>query len=131
MIKLKFRAWIKDIQCMVNVVSVNFETATITCYIPNSTETSTACAYSFKDIELMPLFDSFTAGEVFEGDMLKCTNSEGETYITELGKGGVIEIDSYSDYESTRLDWAIDNDDICDFEIVGNIYENPKILRST
>ena len=67
--------------------------------------------------------------EIYEGDILKCRDSYDENnYITSVGVDGVYNIEVRGcDYDLTSLIYAIDNDDIIECEVIGNIYDNPEM----
>jgi len=63
--------------------------------------------------------------KVFEGDVLKCRDSYDEIYYeTEVQFDGAFSVEVIGcDYEYTSLIFAEDNDDIINFEVIGNKYD--------
>ena len=71
--------------------------------------------------------------EIYEGDILKCVDefNENEKVIEVVFKNGgyCIEWDGmfYDGSDITLISWA--NETGIEFEIIGNIYENPELLK--
>jgi uncharacterized phage protein (TIGR01671 family) len=67
--------------------------------------------------------------EIYEEDILRCLDADGEYYNTEVKWNGgsfMVEVNG-CDYDYTVIGWAMNNE-IEELEIIGNIYDNPKIL---
>ena len=95
---------------------------------------------SYKDAEV----DSDTVGQytgltdkngrkIFEGDILKiypdCDYCEDYSISTVYSYNGVLCVDYRGDdFDSTALGFINDVNDDADFEIIGNIYDNPELL---
>ena len=112
--EIKFRAWGKINKEMFNVKSINFQERRI--------YRNTVSYCKFNDIELMEYtgLKDMDGKEIYEGDIL--FESFREEYFKVVFENGSFraEADGYS------LDLE-DYDDIC--EVVGNIYENPELLK--
>ena len=59
-------------------------------------------------------------GDVYEGDILKLTDDNGLTWVTNVYIGGVISIHG-REYYCTNLEYILYN---IEYEIIGNIYDN-------
>lgn len=70
--------------------------------------------------------------KMFEGDIVEVTYDDGTAYITAVcAYGNTLCVDvEGEDYDFTAIDFAIDdwNDNCCEFEIIGNICDNPELL---
>lgn len=73
------------------------------------------------------LYDD-TDKKIFEGDIIKVTDSYGETYSTAVtAYGGTLCVDVIGQYyDFTAIDFAMDLWATygCDYEVIGNIYDN-------
>lgn len=65
---------------------------------------------------------------IFQGDILKITYDDDTFYTTEVrAYGSTLCVDvEGEDYNFTAIDFAVDDwkDEYCDWEVVGNIYDN-------
>ena len=142
---LKFRAYIKSIQKIVNVTEIDFNNKMLTLNIATNKvypETSywwkeTELAFSQVIIMQSTGLKDKNGKEIFEGDILNCgyifTGSsfeEQDDYIEDIGVvkivncGAVVKI--YEEIEN-----LIDVLNTCeDIEVIGNIYENKELLEN-
>ena len=70
--------------------------------------------------------------EIYEGDICRCLNAYGEDYYTSriTYNGGAFCVDVWGcDYDYTALGWSLEHNDINEIEVIGNIYENPELLK--
>lgn len=71
--------------------------------------------------------------KIFEGDILEVSYDDGTTYITEVcAYGGTLCVDvEGEDYDFTAIDFAVDiwKHNCCEWEVVGNVYDNPELLE--
>jgi len=71
--------------------------------------------------------------EIYKGDILRIINEYDKVNITEVKfiDGGFTVEDDFGEYDMTTIGWAIniwDNEN-SNYEIIGNIYENPDLLK--
>lgn len=117
--KIKFRAWIKEVDEIREVEYINFWEKKIS--YPHKFCKEYYLNADFDEIEIMEYtgLKDKNGKEIYEGDIL--FESFREEYFKVVFENGSFraEADGYS------LDLE-DYDDIC--EVVGNIYENPELL---
>lgn len=141
---LKFRAYIKSINKVVDVLKIDFKSNTLLLdidsdeMIPKSDYWWYETTLNFEDVEIMQstgLFDK-NGVEIFEDDIVNCgylfTGSpfeEEDDYTEDIGVikivncGAVVKING--DFEC-----LVDVLNNCeDFEVIGNIYENKELLK--
>ena len=122
--EIKFRAWIKDKKKM-----VYGKDATSSAHFTDSFK------YRKNEVELMQYtgLKDKNGKEIFEGDILRDTDSE--IYYVDFIRGCFYLRTNYKSFP--HLGWAewlpmceIDRlANPVDFEIIGNIYENPDLLE--
>ena len=109
--EIKFRAWDKDHKEMIEDVDVGRN-----CLVGHSTKGG-APVYMGKEFELMQYtgLKDKNGKEIYEGDFLKSGDCQ---YFVEWGASGFLPfIDPHL------------NMGIVEYEIVGNIYENPELTK--
>lgn len=147
----KFRAWDKETQTMLDVSLIDFKKRVL---VGEHWEFGETNFINFDDIHLMQstgLLDK-NGKEIFEGDILKF-NDEWEDYCQEGYVDGFSEGINYvligskmtyfifekTKYPDSSLFYYVNEeyltfqevmeDDELEFEVVGNIYENPELLE--
>lgn len=151
---LKFRAWMKSLKWMCDVTNISFDSKFVDICQQGDIERYTEMSVEFDEIELMQstgLKDK-NGKEIFEGDVLKF-NDEWAEYCHEGYVDGSVEGINYAEVErgeacfefgktkysdsslfilmeDEHLNFKdfIKNEDF-EFEIIGNIYENPELLE--
>ena len=130
----KFRAWHKPMQRMCEVLAISFERQKVKIRHLRGT---THMTVPFNDVELMQstgLFDK-NGKEIFESDIVKTTiffgraDESGGFYEYEKELIGIV--------KQLEGAWVIDTEkgavylwsDINENEVLGNIWENPKLLE--
>lgn len=127
--EIKFRAWLKEDEKMANVETMDFTDKSIQ-YLKRSEIINVYILRreSFDDVELMQYtgLKDKNGKEIYEGDIL-FFRDENMKYIVVWQDAAFIiksiEIRKYSE----KMYWLDDTEICC--EIVGNIYENKKLLE--
>lgn len=130
---LKFRAYIKPIQKIVDVLGVDFKNKIATLDIvtkkvyPDVSFWWKETTVPFSSIEIMQstgLKDK-NGKEIFEGDVV----SKEDEYVVIKSFTGLWKAVSQKDNEKDRELYFLTLADICDeIEVIGNIYENKELL---
>ena len=121
MVVPKFRAWHKPMQRMSEVLAISFERQKVKIKHQRGT---THMTVPFDDVELMQstgIFDK-NSKEIFEDDIVKTTRFFKELIgiVKQLEGAWVIDTEKGAVYL-----WS----DIDENEVLGNIWENPKLLE--
>ena len=152
--KPEFRVWMKSLKWMCDVTNISFDSKLVDICQQGDTERCTEISVEFDEIELMQstgLFDK-SGKEIYEGDILKFNDEwdeychegyvdgsvKGINYIEvvrgeacfEFGKTKYPESSLFIFMEDEHLNFKdfIKSEDF-EFEIIGNIYENPELLE--
>lgn len=116
--EIKFRAWYKDAEQMLNVRDINFCGEDLDAYEMEGDW------LSFQDVELMQYtgLKDKNGKEIYEGDIVKEDFSIGKVTFNQ----GCLEIDWIKNYNSwsDTLRFHVKH-----IEVVGNIYENSDLLE--
>lgn len=130
----KFRAWIKEENKMIepsDILSISFKLCEMT---PNYLYGFEKEKYDFYDLELMQstgLHDK-NGKEIFEGDVIAIEVDDTGTPINarvfQNSKIGVLMFHVFEDNEDVPMVELLEDNSVA-FEIIGNIYENPKLLE--
>lgn len=133
---LKFRAYIKSIQKIVNVTEIDFNNKMLTLNIATNKvypETSywwkeTELAFSQVIIMQSTGLKDKNGKEIFEGDIVQY--SDGEYSFTGVVENSVFGIYVESKYDNYNFeDFSDENTRKSDVTIIGNIYENKGLLE--
>lgn len=134
---LKFRAYIKSIQKIVNVTEIDFNNKMLTLNIATNKvypETSywwkeTELAFSQVIIMQSTGLKDKNGKEIFEGDIVQY--SDGEYSFTGVVENSVFGIYVESKYDNYNFeDFSDENTRKSDVTIIGNIYENKGLLEN-
>lgn len=124
---IKFRAWVKDRKAIFEVVLINYVTKKVTYLLERVGHLLSIRHEKFNDIELMEYtgLKDKNNKEIYEGDIL--FESFGERYYKVIFENGSFRAEFKGDFEEHSFDLIDVAAQGC--EIVGNIYENPELLK--
>lgn len=125
----KFRAFIKDTKQMIDVEFLDLSHKVL---IGKHWEFGMTEAIKFDDVELMQStgFKDKHGAEIFEGDVLKCTSTDGSFwYETVLWDETLSGFETQQKgYDAITISYIMDSKAL-KVEVVGNIYENSELLE--
>jgi phage protein len=124
---IKFRAWVKDRKAIFEVVLINYVTKKVTYLFERVGHLLNIRHEKFNDIELMQYsgLTDMMEKEIYEGDIL--FESFGERYYKVVFENGSFRAEFEGDFEEHSFDLIDVVAQGC--KIVGNIYENPELLK--
>ena len=124
---IKFRAWVKDRKAIFEVVLINYVTKKVTYLFERVGHLLNIRHEKFNDIELMQYtgLNDKNGKEIYEGDIL--FESFGERYYKVVFENGSFRAEFEGDFEEHSFDLIDVVAQGC--KIVGNIYENPELLK--
>lgn len=134
--EIKFRAFVKKRNKIVNVDKINFEEKYITRYL-DDLPFPTLVKYPFEDIVLMQYagIKDKNGKEIYEGDIVNIHQTvNGENvFVIEITNTGLV-IPSYRFDRNYKYQYNIrellEVDEYeKEIEVIGNIYENPELLE--
>jgi uncharacterized phage protein (TIGR01671 family) len=123
--EIKFKAWLKDEQKMVNVASIDFRIEEI-AYVEQRTIDNIQHAWyeyrDFNEIELLEYtgFKDKNGKKIFEGNIVVTPTRKGRVQF--IWKGWYFHTTTNSFVELHNVTNII--------EIIGNVYENPELLEA-
>lgn len=129
--KIKFRAFFKADERIYEVTSIDFLNKEATLW---DKETAVNFEASFENIKLLQYTgaNDKRGVEIYEGDIVKFESSvpipEGPDYPKE-GQIGVIEYGFCDYYVDAKSPCGFNLDELGDWIVIGNIYENPELLK--
>ena len=128
--EIKYRAWLKEEERIVSVSHISFIGEEIDVYEGDS---SSGDWRPFNEIILMQYtgFKDSDGKEIYEGDIVSCLGHDDEDIYDSLVyySGGALCIDSSGcDYDYIAIGWALESD-LFSIEVIGNIYENPELVK--
>jgi uncharacterized phage protein (TIGR01671 family) len=126
---IKFRAWDEKTKQIYKIISLNCRrngTVSGTIYRKGSGLTTCLTMQNPPIMQFTGFLDK-NGKECFEGDIVRCTNGSEGVWVWS-NKTGMYRIDT----TQTIKGWnhPIEGFDQDTMEIIGNIYENPKLLNS-
>lgn len=138
---IKFRAWVKDRKAIFEVVLINYVTKKVTYLFERVGHLLSIRHEKFNDIELMQYtgLKDKNGKEIFEGDIVKFKDCSIDG-TKEFYNIGVIEREGKRDelvisqlifeksyFTENYIDFINETFELS--EIIGNIYENPELLK--
>ena len=125
--EIKFRAWLKEKKEMIDNARPDFFCKQLNYLRGNSAGGQDVLGVSTEDIELMQYtgLKDMREKEIYEGDVLSNGNDEKPYKV-------IFENGSYrAEFEEDFEEYSFDLIDVVaqGCEIIGNIYENPELIR--
>lgn len=126
---IRFRAWDKRRNRMIEVTSINFRDGTI----QEDTRYAVNRELYFDQVKLMQYSRCIDTNgvDIYEGDRLLIESEEEpykwKTYVKSDGLFSV-EVCGY-DYDWTPLQLLMEDNSITNVEVIGNRFENPELLE--
>lgn len=136
--RYKFRAWLKDEKKMIKVRAIDFDEQGV--FSVNYPEGKSYCGYDRDNIELMQYIGKSDVHdvEICVGDIVK-VHYEYESYNGYI-EGSTLCVVKYVDewcrvifqylYDKDGNYYSVEDLDMNDVEILGNIYENKELLEN-
>ena len=127
--KIKFRAFFKADKRIYEVTSIDFANKEVTLW---DKETAINFEASFDEIELMQYtgVNDKCGVEIYEGDIVKFESSvpmPDDPDCPKDGQIGIIEYGLCDYYVDVKGLCKFDLDELGDWIVIGNIYENPNL----
>ena len=125
--EIKFRAWVKEKKAIFEVILIDYVTKKVTYIVERTGHLLNIRHDKFNDVELMQytgLKDKDNK-EIYEGDIL--FESFGEKYYKVIFENGGFRAEFNGDFEDHSFDLIDVVAQSC--EVIGNIYENSKLME--
>ena len=124
---IKFRAWVKDRKEIFEVILIDYVSKKITYLLERVGHLLNIRHDKFNDVELMQYsgLTDMMEKEIYEGDIL--FESFGERYYKVVFENGSFRAEFEGEFEEHSFDLIDVVAQGC--KIVGNIYENPELLK--
>ena len=124
---IKFRAWVKDRKAIFEVILIDYVSKKITYLLERVGHLLNIRHDKFNDVELMQYsgLTDMMEKEIYEGDIL--FESFGEKPYKVIFENGSYRAEFEGDFEEYSFDLIDVVAQGC--EVVGNIYENPELLK--
>lgn len=127
--EVKFRAWVKELGILANVIAIDFENEKVVLSIGvESTCWWYASTFDLKDVELMQYtgLKDINGVEIYDGDILTDFGDAGPLYVEfSTEHAGFVFMDKFDNgppsYTPKEISYEY-------FEIIGNLYKNPELL---
>ena len=125
--EIKFRAWVKDRKAIFEVISIDYVTKKVTYLLERVGHLLSIRDAKFNDVELMQYtgIKDKDNKKIYEGDII--FESFGEKYYKVIFENGSFKAEFNGDFDEYSFDLIDVVAQGC--EIVGNIYENPELIK--
>lgn len=125
--EIKFRAWVKEKKAIFEVILIDYVTKKVTYLLERVGHLLSIRDAKFNDVELMQYtgLKDKNNKEIYEGDIL--FESFGERYYKVVFENGSFKAEFNGDFDEYSFDLIDVVAQGC--EIVGNIYENPELIK--
>ena len=126
--EVKFRAYIKEYELIVDVQTIDFRLATIGCYLTISHDPGDLSTFHFSEIDLMEFIGKKDKSDVdiYEGYVVEYLGEY--RYIIDYSECGFLNPVNDLSWDNCPIDDRI-YERCGDFEVIGNIYENPEMRK--
>ncbi|MFO9709727.1 YopX family protein [Lacticaseibacillus rhamnosus] len=133
--EIKFRAWNKKDKVMVDVAAMNFGPSGCWSLIEDAYDAELQLADSYELMQYTGLKDK-NGREIYEGDILKVTGEDGESYVATVKWFGDEDYPAF-DLEGIPAVWNYDANALATIfqsgvetcEVIGNIFEDKQLLE--
>ena len=121
--EIKFRAFIKHLNCIADVISIDFSKKEVEVYLPDRDEIR---FYFFNDVELLQFtgYKDRNGDEIYEGHIVKVT----WRYDSDIGTVKYIRNGFFVGDMKRHTPISLGSISAT-YEVIGNVYENPELLK--
>ena len=125
--EIKFRAWIKEKKAIFEVILIDYVTKKVTYLLERVGHFLSIRDAKFNDVEFMQYtgLEDKNGKEIYEGDILSNGNDEKPYKV--IFENGSFRAELEGDFEEYSFDLIDVVAQGC--EVVGNIYENPELIK--
>lgn len=123
--EIKFRAWLKEHKTMVNVAEIDINHQLIYHYGFDDFEGNFENFNSIELLQYTGLKDK-NENEIYEGDIVKLRANHGIGVVKYYDEWGAFVVEYIKSKPLTVLGMSYYEEDI---EVIGNIYENPELIK--
>lgn len=133
--EIKFRVWDKKDKVMVDVASINFWPDGVLSVLEDVDDAEPQLADGYELMQYTGLKDK-NGREIYEGDILKVTSEDGESYVATVKWFGDEGYPAF-DLAGIPASWSYDANALATIfqsgvetcEVIGNIFEDKQLLE--